>query len=314
MLLDRGRLPEALAALQRARAVFEQLAAGRPAVQAELANNLGWLARVHEGLGDYAAAAAATQDKMARLRPVDGSPARGSTAYQLAVARLEAARLLFWQGRLDAAEPEARQAVAELQAVADFDPANQDWRAGLALGQIGWAEILAARGDAAAAAPLLEQAAATAAPLWAAAQDKPFWQVQLRARWLVALAALPAPGAAPQGTLLGELQALVQRVATLEAAGKQLERSHRRQVAAVQLALGDLLAQRGDAAGAQAQWQQAGQRLQRVERDMHAVILRAHALQRLGQVQEAQAMADTVSSSSYKHPQLASLQQRLGRP
>ncbi len=306
--LEAGRPREALAAFGQARAVFEADAARHPASGRDLANALGWLAQAHQMLGEHVAARAALAGKMAALQRLPGGEREARVQLQLALAWRELGVLALLDGARghDAAASALARALQGSQALVALDGANLDWLAQLVLVRLDLAELAQARADAATARAELALARPGLDRLLQAGSSKLYWQVDLQGSYL--RQALPL-GLATADALAGFLAQLHQR----EAGGVRLDAVQQRAVAELALRLGDHLAARAQHAQALPHWQAAATRLDKAvpQRDFRAICVRAMALQALGQLQPAQALADSVEASAFRHPMCADLRRRL---
>ena len=306
--LERARAAEARASLQRARDILQAERAARPALDGDLAKTLGFLARAQERLGDLSGAVATNRERIALAGPRPGHGVDRNLQYGAAVGHHEMARLQLDMADLAGAERSARDAVAALQALTTFDPSNLGWRAALGLARIRLAETLHHAGLGGEAATVLDAARQTMTPLWAAADGRPYWQQQIRAAWLATRGLLQPPR---RGDPTFEaMQALTARYGPEDGA----DESASRQLARVELALGDAWQRAGDGDAAHRHWQAALTRLSRLDRSPDIQTVTALAQWRLGRHQVARELADSVRAGPYRHPVFADLVRTLGVP
>ncbi|MDT7837831.1 serine/threonine-protein kinase [Aquabacterium sp. OR-4] len=306
--LETGRPREALGALQQALAVHQADATRHPDSEGEVANVLGWIAQAHQLLGEHDAARRALGGKVAALQRLPGSARQAPVQQQLALASRELGVLALLDGAsgFDQAATALARALQGSQALVALDSANLDWLAQLLLVRLDLAELAQARGDAATGRAELALARPALERLLQAGSGKLYWQVDLQGSYL--RQALPLGLASPDA-----LSGYLARLAEREAGGVRLDALQQRVAAELALRLGDHLAARGQHGQATAHWQAAAGRLASAEprRDFRGICVRAMALHALGQLQPAQALADSVEASAFRHPMCADLRRRL---
>lgn len=307
--LEQGRAEQALGALNRARQIFEPLVAAQPKLALELGNNLGWIAWAHEDQGHLEPALLAQQAKEAALGAGDAAGADRNRQYLLALADLDAARLLQGLGRAAPAWQAALRAAGRLDALVALDDSNADWRAARAAAEVTKAELLSARGDRGGAG----QALAAALQWWqsppGAVRESSGRDEVVRLRWWVAKAGL---GAVAQD--LEDMGRRVDAVLAAAASGQLTTAMRRRYGAEAALALGDALNGAGDVAAAERRWTAALSLAERAATDHHSRTVLAQARWRLGRTQEALTLADNLRSGPYRHPLVLDLFKRVGLP
>jgi eukaryotic-like serine/threonine-protein kinase len=337
---DKGRLDDALLAFNAARRGFDALRGRHPEATANLADNLGWIARVRVRQARYEDAIDAQRAKIEALTALPGAADDRRTDFLVAVARHEIGRLMLWRAQAVAAEPVARQAVAALERLNARDSSNLDWTAQLGTFQIGLADILRAQGRLDEARQTLAQARQVLDPLWPHAAGKTRWNLQLRARWLTAAGggwlagmgtgagagagadaglaadagavARPAAARSELGDLLAHRAALNQALQAQQAAGNALREDERQAVAEACLVMGDVQQRRGRPDEARTLWLEVLSHLDAADADPAAWATRGQAEFRLGRTQVAAAMAERLQETPYRHPQVLDLFRRLG--
>jgi serine/threonine-protein kinase len=310
--LDLGRSEQALASSREAHALLSEIAKTRPDVLVDDANMVGWIAAAQEALGRYDEAIASEREKVALAARAPDSSTNRDAQYLFANAHHEIARQLFALGRLKEAKADAHKTLAGHQALNAVDPSNLDWLSETLAARMQLAEILLARGDAAGARTLHAQDAEPLARLLARPVVKRNWRiseagnsVQLDAR----LAATPEERA----KAVAALEAYRADVARFQQAGSALTVKEQATVAGALLLLGDLQAAQQQPAEARGAWKEAARILgpRRAAEPPPVTALRAHAALRLGAIDEARALADTLVATPYRHPAYADLRQRL---
>jgi tetratricopeptide (TPR) repeat protein len=294
----------------RARAVFESQAPGSATARAELSQNLGWIARGQEFVGQLGEAVDTFKAKIDLLQVQPGAAEDRPGQYQRALAHIDVSRLQLALGHLDAALAQAEQAVRELQPLVALDASNQDWQSGLVYAQVARADALQARGQAAQALQLL-QATGDAVPALRQPAPRPGARdMALRARWLAAQAAAVGSAQAP----VPEMAQLLDQALAADSQAQKFGTNFRRLLAGLALALGDGLAARGQGEAARVRWQQGLGVLGAAGDEPLSQALRAQLLLRQGQAQEALTLADSLVSGPLRHPMFLDLLARLGRP
>ncbi|MGS0757778.1 hypothetical protein ACVBEH_25815, partial [Roseateles sp. GG27B] len=120
MLIDQ-QAESALAYHQAAQAVWQRLEAADPEVRFNQANSLGWMAKAHGSLGNYAAALAAEQQKLAVLNSMPDAATNRRVQHLIGNAYYESGRMQFYLGDTAAALANTQRAVALMQALVDSD-------------------------------------------------------------------------------------------------------------------------------------------------------------------------------------------------
>ena len=320
MLIDQ-QAESALAYHQAAQVVWQRLEAAAPEVRFYQANSLGWMAKAHGSLANYAAALAAEQQKLAVLNSMPDAATNRRVQHLIGNAYYESGRMQFYLGDTTAALRNTQRAVALMQALVDTDNSNLDWlgqfsvlRLGLIDIQTAHAQQMGQTGPKSAPDPRqsLQKLTIDMARLIAADANKLDWHCNLPARLL--LASLPYRSDAELQTAaqryLIEMQQLVDQ-------GRAFKPDQTTLIASVEVMLGDLLAHQ-PAAQAQAQarlhWQAAAARLQtdsESKSNFRAVALWGQAKFHLNELAAAQAAAAKVAASTFRHPDYLKLQRLL---
>jgi hypothetical protein len=311
--LDRRHLAEALRSFSESKNAFLRLIRTKTELGFELADTHGWIAKTLEASGDYSGAVDAQQQRLEVLRDMADSAKNRRVQQQTANASYELGRLQLSLGNPQAAEQAARAATRQAEALVSSDPANLFWLADLCGHRMSLAEIEFALGKRDLARADLDQAIAQMSRLIASDDSVVNWQVKLHGRGL----ALKTRFALADGRRLpaGELETYVATVGRIESLGKRLNADQSSVVAAVELALGDLLNRNGQGETAGRYWRTATERLhQQTENENYpALTLLARAQLRLGQLAEARASATRIQASKYRHPAYADLVNELSR-
>ena len=314
LLIELGRPVEALAMCTQSRDLMKDIVAARPDEAVDEAHIVGWIARADVDLGRYDEAVAAENAKIALARGVPGSAGNQDAQYLIASGHAENAHWLLDLGRTDDALALARQGLAEHERLAALDPSNTDWLSEVIGTNMFLADVLMLRGDLAGARASLDQVRAPLAELMARPLPKRSWRVTqtghadlLRAR----LASTPAERADAQKALSGYLA----DVRRYEQEGSEVTADDLLIVAPAGMALGDLLAAEGHADQARAAWMEAAARVRPDAEHLNPAAMTTLALLdlRMGNTQDARALADSVQATSYRHPAFADLQKQLGQ-
>jgi len=304
---QRQRPELALASWRRARSVFEANSGQSESARAGLSNNLGWIARAHEDLGELARALEAHQAKIELLQRDAG--ADRESELQIAVARHDSARLRLALGQPMQSLAEARLAVVLLEPLVALDGTNQEWRSTLAAARLAVAEAMQPQGLS--AAQVLEAAGRLIPALGDPAIDQRQYSARdlaLRARLLTAT----ARGAEWRSPVV-EMARLLDGALAHEPDLRSLNTTRRRALAIMALALGDGLVARGDIESARLRWRQGQRAIGEPAGEPQSTVVLAHLHQRLEEAQEALRLADSLRSGPCRHPLVFELFARLGR-
>ncbi|MEO7499029.1 MAG: toll/interleukin-1 receptor domain-containing protein, partial [Casimicrobiaceae bacterium] len=287
--LDRGQTSEALRSFTDARDVLARLAPARPALVPEAAGNQGWRAKALEASNDYEGAIAAQHERLTLLRSVPDAGKDRQIQQQIANANHELGRLALALGRLDEAQSSAQMAVDIAGALVASDPANMFWLSEASFNRLGLAEVEDALGRRAAALAEVAQALPQIARLVASDDSATNWQIKLQGRALALSAEWTPEGRRPPVDDLARFLVTVKR---FEAEGTRLSADQAVVVAAVELALGDLLEHGGARDAALVQWRAAAERIRKfAERDNFPSLTALSRIKlRLGDAAEANAM------------------------
>jgi len=307
--LEAGRIQDALAVFNQARAVFAADAARRPDNVSELATSLGWIAVAHVALGDFAQARVAQRDKVAALQRLPGADKVARVQQQLVEAWRELG-LYARQGDapdVAAATEALNQAWQHSQRLLALDADNLDWLAQSVLVRVALAEHQRSTADTAAARQQLLAARSSLQRLLRTDARKLYWQVDLQT--MVLQQAL-AQGLATVDEAAQVLAQIRQRQA---AEGLTLDTMQRINIAKLSVQVADALVANGQAAQAQRQWLAVQQELATAGQgsDSRAVCLRGLALLGGGALQAARAVADPLGAPAMRHPVCADLRRRL---
>jgi serine/threonine-protein kinase len=310
--LDLGHYADALKAGEEAVAIAAPVTKERPEVIVEQAHMVGWVAVAQRCLGRYEESLVSEQRKIDIARTAPGGETNQDAQYVFANAHHDMAALLLDLGRLDEADAMARRALAGHLALQAVDPSNLDWASEALAANMLVADIARARGRLDEARALHARDAAPLATLLARPLPRRSWRLGDVSR-SAQLDGLLAVDAAAREQAVQRLEAYRSDVARFKAEGNTLSVGDAGSVAGALLVLGDLHARAGRTAPAQAAWAQGlGTLGPRSLADTPASLtLRGRLAARLGRIQDARALADTVSATAYRHPAFADLQQRL---
>jgi tetratricopeptide (TPR) repeat protein len=311
--LEQEHADDALVYFVQARDAFARIASRRPAVGFELADAEGWTAKTREAEGNYSGA---QNDQLARLQVLEGlEDAAQDTGvrHQISNVQYELARLKLYLGDFKGAEPAARAAVQQAEALFAIDTTNLFWLSELCFDRLRLVEAELAIGDTKAARSQADLVQRDAPRLMASDPTRLNWQVNLRG-FLVADAAAVARAegrAIPTEESLSYLESMNQ----LESAGKQLTATQHRIIAAVELIAGDQLRQLGRVDEARTRWKSAAQRLMSrfSARDYAALTGLARILLRLDDMAQTRSLAARVQVSEYRDPSYDLLIQELAQ-
>jgi serine/threonine protein kinase len=308
--LESGRAAQALTAFSETRDVWAGIVPVRPELGYELAITWGWIAKADEALGWIGEAVGAQQTKADVLRALPDIGTNRLAQRLLANAGYELGKLYLALGNTTAAADALRPALTQLETLAAVDASSSELLAHVIFARANLAEVEIARGARDAARALLDRASAEMAQLLATDGTRNKWNIALAGTLMLDNAAL----AGPQVAAGPDFEAFLAVARTAEADGKALDAEQKHIVAAVELALGDLLAgDRTQATAAHLHWQAAADRIPALATggDLPAMTLLAHARLRLGDVAGARALVARIEASPYRHPAYADLRKRL---
>ena len=313
LYMGMARGQAAVAALQDSLRIWGSFARPGAALLLNQADTFGWLAVAQEAVGALDQALAARDAKLRLIERANAAQDQvdARATYLVAEAQHESGRVMLMLGRLAPARAQAAAAADAFQQLVAQDPANLNWLAGAAFARVGLAEAELALEHVEAARRQLQLAAPALRQLLQTDRSKAYWQIQLQGRWQV----LQAEGAeAPQlPAALEDLQGFLRQARAWQEAGHQPDPPQSLVLARAQLLAGDLLARLHRPDEAAAHWQAAPALLQALadQGNPAARTLLAQVLLRLGLREQAQAWADQVEASAYRHPLYAGLQSQL---
>ncbi|MCX2860301.1 protein kinase [Paucibacter sp. PLA-PC-4] len=308
LAMDQGRVRAALDDLLSANGSWQPMVEKRPELYLEQANTLGWIARAHFMLGDYAAALATETQRVSALHKMPDAVDNREVQALLATSQHQISRMHFFLGQSPQALVWAEKAAMTQQALVSIDTDNLGWLHMLNAIQLGLSEVqssLDGREQAQALAATLQR---DISRLILANPAKLDWQCLLRGQLLAMQAVLHGPQA------IQPMRRYIREMQDIESKGKTLNADQRLAVARVALLLGRLLAKTADG-GAQASqyWQTAEEYLQPMGSTSDAQSMTLHAQTRflLGAPEEARALAEKVTATTYRHPDYVELQRLL---
>lgn len=306
--LEQGQHRAALADFLQTQAIWNSLLRQRQEARLELANALGWQAQAQMGMGRYAEALLAEQEKVRVLKEGLISDNNREAQMLTATGYHQVSRMHFLLGQSEEALRASGQALELAQALVALDDANLDWLAQRSTMQLGQAEVLLSLDRRAALQRLLPQLGRDVERLLKGGPDKLDWQCSLRGRLLVLRAALGGED------MSAALRAYLSDMEQAAARGTRFSAEQNRVVADAELRLGMLLSGAdGRDPRARAVWRAAATRLQPAN-DAPSLTLHALALFYLGRIEEARAIADRVTATTYRHPGHVELQRLLNSP
>ena len=313
VLTELGRADEALPLLSQARAEIAPIARSHPEDAVSEGNTIGWSAVAYGALGRDADAIQAENDKVAAALRAPNADKDQDVQFLVANAHHEIA---LWQrnlGRLDDALALTRRALDELLALNARDPANVDDIGEIVGSQALYAELLADLGDRKGAREQLRQASTRLAALMARPTPKRAWRLSHKAH-IVALQGRLASSDEERLAAVSALAAFLADVRLYESLGGEVPQMDVVLIGNTSLVQGDLLADAGRTDQAREAWQAAANHVRPIAERLNpaAMTLLGQLDLRLGGSQDARAWADRVVRTTYRHPALADLQQRLG--
>jgi len=300
----------ALQSLQLAGDLLAELVPSRPELKFELAQNHGWRANAYELLGQYEQALAEQRSKLDLFRAMPGGEKNWTAQRGILNSLNPISRYELALGKLPEAEINARAGLQVAETLVNGDPKNLRSRADACYVRLRLAEIGLARGQRADAQRELSLASSCVAEYTAAGTRGLRDSMQLGARTLSQAAYLVADD--KRSSLAVEADEFLNRsIAELtpdtpDSAKLAVE------LANLALALGDLQAPRNIEA-ARSAWLRAEEQLKPFASLPDGAILTPLARARLllGDVQGAQALADQIQRSSYRHPAYADFVKQL---
>jgi serine/threonine-protein kinase len=306
--LDADRPRDALAQFDKVVTMWTKLLPQRPESGFELAQTWGFTARGREMLGDSPGALAANEAKLQALDQMPGSRGNRDSEVLRATIHSDIARLALDLGDARRAEPSSRAGVALLDQLTQRDPANLNWRRRSVAQHLLLLNVLLANGK-------RDEALAA----WPDTRDQGAALLQQadagdRTRQLSLAGALLLMRQRLQGDVTeADFDAYLQTNRGFAESGHMTDPDHRRLLATVLIAAGDRARAAGHEDTARSHWQAAAALLSGpITGDASALLTQlAQARLRLGDVAGAQALANRVAATSYRHPAQADLVQRL---
>jgi len=220
----------------------------------------------------------------------------------------ERSRLLLDLGRVDEAAAAAGEAIAALSRLTARDPSNLEWLYEALFARVQLSYALMHRGDADGVRAQLAQIEPGLARLLATPLPRRNWRIGL-AGSATALRALVARTPEEAAAALRAMQAYRADVHRIETDGSTPTQEERYSIAVNGFVEGRLLASLGRDEDARAAWREAARRVQPIaaKGDPRALTLLGRIDVRLGDVQAARVLADSVKATSYRHPAYAEL-------
>lgn len=307
--LESSRPALALKAFNDTRDAWASIVDMRPESGLQLANTWGWIAKARETLGEFDAALDAQRTKIGALQRLPNADKDRDVQRLQAVASGELARLQLELGHYALAARSGQDALGQLEVLVAADRANTEWLAQTTLARLILVEVQFALDDRSTASANLARAADDAARLLSTDSTRNKWNVALAGSLL--LQRLAAAG--PQAPQRRDIEAYLSAVKSAESSGKPLDAEQARVAAAIEMALGDLLARDAQPVAARSHWQAVAYRLhaRAAGGELPAMTLLAQADLRLDAIEDARTLAKRIEASPYRHPAYADLRQRL---
>jgi serine/threonine-protein kinase len=317
---------EGLALLARVQQGLQALPPDLPGLARAQGINLAQTGQALDSLGRYAEAAENLRAFMA-LQPAEhGAVADVRERSENLVAARQLVSTLLAQGQLGPATVVARQSVARSEADAEMNRDNLALAEQLIQQRTQLAELLrlgGARQQALAQLALIDELLLR---VGAVADNNPDWHVHTLGGVLALRAQLHPPAPARPGVpaataptepatdpLLQAFEAHRLLVQRLQAQGWRPPAQPPRVLLALDLLHGDLLAAHGQPEAARLRWEAAVKRALPAAQQGRPLAMQrlAQAWLRLGQPQQARPWVERLQASSWRHPELATLQQAL---
>ncbi|HEY0818151.1 MAG TPA: toll/interleukin-1 receptor domain-containing protein, partial [Rhizobacter sp.] len=311
VLLDMGRLGEAVAALTKAGDAFVDLTAKRPELRFELAQTYGWLSDAHALAGNYRMALQEQRRKQAIFGAVDPSEKNAVAQRGLLSSLNEISLYELSLGNVVEAERNSANAVRLAADLLQTDGENQFWRSHACIAWLRLVETQIAMGRAAVALESFRQGASCVQRFNLTGTPGLSDEIRLNARRL-ALAPMFAETREQRLALLDEMERFVATSIPKIRADVPDRIKLSAEVAQVSLAASRL---RTSAAGLDAapSLEVARQLLEPFSTSNDGAVLTplAEARLGLGDTLGASALVDKIQKSFYRHPALADLVNRL---
>jgi tetratricopeptide (TPR) repeat protein len=313
VLTELGRGEEALPLLAQARAEIAQLASSHPEDAVSEGTIIGWSAMTYAALGRDEDAIRSEDDKIAAALRDPNAEKNGDAQFIVANAHGEIAK---WQrnlGRLDDALVQANRAMGELGVLNARDPTNVNNIAETVSTQVFLAYLMADQGNLVGAREQLREASKRQAMLMARPTPKRAWRLTHQGRIAEARGRLAVSDDERAGAQ-ADLTAYMVDVHHYESEGGVVPPLDAVVIASAELMQGDLLVRGGHPELARAAWQSAANRIRPLADKLlpAAMTLLGQLDLRMGGIQDARAWADRVVRTTYRHPAITHLQQRLG--
>lgn len=303
--LGTGRPAVALESLQLAGQLLTELSVARPELMFELAQNLGWKASAYESLGEYDKALDVQKRKLALFREMPESD-KNRTAQRGILNSLSAiSQQELALGRIDAAEQSARGAIRIADSLVEGDPSNLFWRGDSCMGHLRLAEIQLMQGRHPDARRGLGHATDCARHYDKAGTWSLRYSLAFGCRSLSLAVLLANHDESPH--VVDKLKTFLD-----ESSRKITEDTPDREKLSVEVAnaaltLGDVQAARENKSAAFLAWQHAEAQLSPFAHSKDGAVLTplARARLALGDIQGAQALANRIQQSPFRHPAYA---------
>ena len=308
LAMDQGRARAALDDLLSANSTWQPMVEKRPELYLEQANTLGWIARAHFMLGDYAAALATETQRVIALHKMPDAADNREVQALLATSQHQISRMHFFLGQAPQALDWAEKATALQERLVSLDMENLEWLDMLSAIQLGLLEVQSSLGQQAQARALAARLQPHIARLVQANPDKLDWRCLFRGQLLALQVQMDGPKE------VESIRRYLQEMQVIESSSKTFSADQRLAIGKVALLLGRLVATTPEAAAQAAQhWRTAEKYLRPAGATPDAQSMTLHAQTRflLGAPEEARALAERVAATTYRHPDYVELQQMI---
>ncbi|MGK2857823.1 MAG: protein kinase domain-containing protein [Thermoanaerobaculia bacterium] len=305
VLEAQGRFDQALEHYRVSREIKERKLARdpkKPALRADFATSTNKVGAVMLALGRVTAAREEFEREVAARKSLAAEDPKHMRRQDLLATALDfLAKAQIGEGDLDAALESLESELAIRKALVDVDPSNVQWIHHIGIAHMQLANLRSLRGEVAPSIESYRESERHLSAALAKEPNRPLWKRE-QARGSVG----HARALLLRGDARGALARVDGAIAELGEAG-QSEPAATLALAEARLARGDTLAALGREADAAVEWRGADEILAPLVvpfPDARAFDCRARTLLRLGRVDEAREIVNTLSKAGYKHPEL----------
>jgi tetratricopeptide (TPR) repeat protein len=306
-----GDLPRASAVYARSIQVRRARVAANPSSitdREELALYLNKLGFVRQRLGELISARRNFEEELATYEALAAAdPSERKWRERLVNSHSYLGGLLDVIGDGEASLTHRKTEIALGRELHRYDPGNANWHRNLAIAEMRMGDLLRRRADGAGALRLIDDAEALLDELVSRESARKSWRRDLAVVRIARARVLLATGRSAEA--VGVSRRASDELSSL-AFADPLSRRHEAEAA---MTFGEALAHRGDAAGAQTQWQRASQILEplaRSSKDPLVLDIWARALLRLGHGTDADAVLNRIDQTGYRNSDLELLRKR----